>query len=262
MTPEFSQAGYGALIGEAREAGYRCVPLREAFRQGPGPTMIARHDIDVSLELGLAMARLERSLGVRSTYCVLLDNDFYDPFSPAGQEMVRGIAALGHEIGLHWDSTHYAGEPEAVARKFRRDLERLGEVAGQEIVSASRHNPIDTPALDIDGLVGYEAYSEAIGKRYAYVSDSAMTWRSTTPLDLIARGLDFQFLAHPVWWLAEGNNRDDKLKAVAAGNGPGIARALAAYGRYLEDCLEDRDRLDGRYEGTRRAVSRSKPSPA
>ena len=257
----FSKAGYGSLIGMARESGYRFVPLRETFSKGPGPTMIVRHDLDVSLDQGIAMARLERSLRMRSTYCVLLDNDLYDPFSPAGQGLVRGIAALGHEIGLHWDSTRYPGGPEAAARHFRRDLERLGEIFGEEIDSASRHNPIDTPALDIAGLVRYEAYSEAIGKRYAYVSDSAMAWRSVTPWELIARGVDFQFLAHPVWWMATGESRDEKLKAVAAGVGHRAAEALAAYGRYVEDCLNDRDRLDGEYEETRSEASRSKRVP-
>ena len=251
MPPAFSKSGYDALIGEARMAGYRFLPLREAFSEGPGPAMILRHDLDVSLDLGIAMARLERSRRVCSTYCVLPDNDFYDPFSATGQELVRGIAALGHEIGLHWDSSHYPKEPEAMARHFRRDLERLSEIVGEEIVSASRHNPIDTPALDIHGLVRYEAYNEEIGRRYAYVSDSAMAWRSVTPWELIARGVDFQFLAHPVWWMAEGENRDEKLKAVAVTVGHRSTVALAAYGRYMEACMNDRDRLDAAYEETR-----------
>ena len=81
----FTYKDYQALIGLLRENGY-------AFSSyvnypGKGKCVILRHDIDYSLEQAVKLARIEKDLGVRSTYFVLLTCDFYNVFSSGCQKV-------------------------------------------------------------------------------------------------------------------------------------------------------------------------------
>ena len=257
MSSDWSADGYAAILACARAAGYRLRCMRDAVADDAGepqrgaPTMLLRHDVDFSLEHALAMAELELRLGTRSTYFVLLYNDYYNPLSPAGRKLVRDIARLGHEVGLHWDSSVYEQRPAAMRGHFRRELLTLSALVGQPISSASRHIPADSPWLDLRGMVPNEAYSESIQRRFAYVSDSAMKWRERTPLDLIAHGVEIQFLAHPLWWLAPGSTREEKLRSIPWACGRSVATQCEAFIDYMNGVLADRARYDERFRQAR-----------
>ena len=167
--------------------------------------------------------------------------------SPKGRAAIREIQSLGHEIGLHWDSTLYPGDAAGLAAAFRRDVDLLADITGTEIVSASQHDPIGSKRPDVTGLIAHEAYSKAIASRFTYVSDSSMQWRQFTPLDLIKTGVDIQFLSHPVWWVAEGDRQRDRLVNAAEQNAQDIREAGEAFAAYIEGCLEIRDDLDQRF---------------
>lgn len=245
MRCSFSAGGYRHVIAHARAAGYSLIPMRECCEAGlDTPTMVLRHDVDLSLDFAYEMAAMEAGLGVKSTYFILPHNEYYDPFSTDGAERVREIAALGHEIGLHWDSSFHGDDVESIRQGFISDLSHLAEINGTEIVSASQHIPIDTPYFDVAELIPFEAYSPAIAARYRYVSDSAMAWRDVTVWDLIETGIDIQFLAHPVWWMAEGVALRDKLGALKARNPATLHSTIDAFADYVERCLVDREQLD------------------
>jgi hypothetical protein len=250
-TPEFSPAGYGAILERARAAGYRMLCMCEAVASARARVLLLRHDVDFSLEYAVAMADLEAQLGVRSTYFVLLYNDYYNPMSPDGRSMLRKLMELGHEVGLHWDSSVYAFEPGSMRDHFRRDLATLGELVGRPIASASQHIPADSPLLDVSTLVPNEAYSEAIRRRFAYVSDSAMKWRDTTPYDLIERSVEIQFLAHPLWWFAAGTTREEKLRNIPEDCRGRVSTRCEDFIRYMNGVLADRARYDERFRAQR-----------
>ncbi len=245
MRCPFSADGYSNVIAHARAAGYNLIPMRECAEAGRDiPTMVLRHDVDLSLDFACEMAAMEAGLGVKSTYFILPHNKYYDPFSTIGARQVREIVKQGHEIGLHWDSSIYDEDAERIRQGFISDRSRLAEINGTEIVSASQHIPIDTPYFDVAELIPFEAYSPAIAERYRYVSDSAMSWRDVTVWDLIDTGIDIQFLAHPVWWMAEGVALRDKLGTLKAKNPSSLHSTIDAFADYVERCLADREHLD------------------
>lgn len=257
MTTEFTPEGYLQILSEARAQGYRFCPLRGADGAPAGRVMILRHDVDISLDVAIEMARAEREFGVASSYFILPFNDFYNPFSPAGRSQVRALAELGHEIGLHWDSSLYSGSAKAVEAAFRRDLDLLQDVVGQPVVSASQHVPIDTPAVDVERFIANEAYSDRFRDRFAYVSDSCMQWRQHRPGDLVARGIEIQFLAHPIWWFAPGDSMGEKVQAAAARSGRDLENRGADFVDYMERCVAQRGELDARFEAQRAKLRRS-----
>ena len=147
--------------------------------------MIVRHDVDLSLEIALRMAEAEADVGVRSTYFVLLNCDYYNALSGTGRTYLRAIVGAGHDIGLHWDSSMYPTDHERALQVFRREVETLADAAEVSVTCASQHVPTDSPIIDINAAIEVEAYADAIRHRFAYVSDSSMAWRQHTPLDLI-----------------------------------------------------------------------------
>ena len=58
-----------------------------------------RHDVDLSLERALDLAKIEAIEGIKATYFILLHSEFYSPFEKKSAQIIRQILELGHKIG-------------------------------------------------------------------------------------------------------------------------------------------------------------------
>ncbi|HSP71754.1 MAG TPA: hypothetical protein VLN26_05245, partial [Gaiellaceae bacterium] len=65
MTCEFSLRHYEELVRAAQEGGYRFACFDREPREGD---LLLRHDVDLSLEAALELARVEAEAGARATY--------------------------------------------------------------------------------------------------------------------------------------------------------------------------------------------------
>jgi hypothetical protein len=255
MAHDFTLAGYASVLERARAAGYSLVPMKEALVPKRSPIMILRHDVDFALEYAEEMAALESRVGVRSTYFVLLHGDFYSPLSPGGRKSLQRILANGHEIGLHWDSSDYPRARSGARECLRHDVETLARAIGAPVVSASQHLPADAPRngkpLAVSDWVAYEAYSGPIWERFRYVSDSSMRWRTKRPSDLIDQRADIQFLAHPIWWCADGLTAMEKLRTVPTLAKRRMDKLCHEFADYMMAAIEDRVRGDDAFRRAR-----------
>jgi hypothetical protein len=123
---DFTLEAYGKVVQSALNAGYGIYPvtgwadLPEPERYG----IMMRHDVDRRPENALAMAQLEHGLGVRSTYYFRILPCAFVP------RIIKAIAALGHEIGYHYEDWHLAKRDAAQAiALFETHLARLRELA-------------------------------------------------------------------------------------------------------------------------------------
>ena len=243
---KFDKQKYTEILKNALDSGYQISPIKDCETSSKPLQMLLRHDIDFSLEYAYEMAVLENSLSVRSTYYILLYNNFYNPLSPNSRNIIRQIAAMGHEIGIHWDSSLYSKVN--LQNSFELDLKLLSGISGQPVISASQHIPIDSPFFDVTQYIQYEAYLSPIFKKYRYVSDSAMTWRDCTPEDIIAQKQNFQFLAHPIWWMAPGVNSESKLQSLTGISTSVLGKDIQEFTAYMQKCLQERRNLDEKYK--------------
>jgi hypothetical protein len=243
----FTLESYAFILREAKEAGYLISPLSEVTNNTNHLCLILRHDVDFSLDYALEMAEYENKLGARSTYYVLLHSDYYNPSSPPCRKQISKICELGHEIGLHWDSSVYADNLERLRENFLRDVDFLSFISKVAVVSAAQHIPTDNPALNVEAWIPHEAYSKKIWSRFRYVSDSSMQWRANTPLDLISEKKDIQFLSHPIWWVAPGSSREDKVRSFASRGRDALFSSCEEFIVYMNRCLQERDHLDNRF---------------
>jgi hypothetical protein len=250
---DFSPGGYRALLRRALDAGYRVTCFRDfAPPDGGAPVLLLRHDLDHSLCSAAVLAGIEAELGVRATYFVQVACPFYNLLSDESRGLVRHIVDLGHEIGLHYDGGRYTRP--GGGEEVRRDLELLGHLAGAAVISASQHIPIDSPGLDLRGVVPHEAYAPRFTQApMTYVSDSLMAWRQWHPLDLVEDGRSLQLLTHPVQWAQPVRDMDHALRLACEAE---CAALRAAYGKVREHyarLLRDRPRLDAAFHARRAA---------
>ena len=196
----FTYKDYQALIGLLRENGY-------AFSSyvnypGKGKCVILRHDIDYSLEQAVKLARIEKDLGVRSTYFVLLSSDFYNPASSSSYRYLHEILDLGHDIGLHFDETAYSYERFGMEYFIRKEARILSDLIDVNINSFSLHRPnhfsLETE-IRIPGLIN--SYGEEFFHGFKYLSDSRRRWRE--PVEEIIEKGEFEklhILTHAFWY--------------------------------------------------------------
>ena len=202
----FTYSAYVSFIELLHNMGYKILSY-DNF-QGENYCVILRHDVDNSLLSAYKLAQVERKLGVKSTYFLLLTSDFYNVFSLNGMRMIDGILSCGHEIGLHFDEARYPdslGRIDAVKDRIMEEVGILSKAVGQQITKVSMHRPskqIIKANLEIPGIVN--TYSETFFLKFKYVSDSRHVWRE--PIEDIIRNRLYkrlQILVHPFWYNEE-----------------------------------------------------------
>lgn len=191
----FALDHYAELLDAAEAGGYRWA----GFDHEPEPgDLFLRHDVDLSLEAALAMARLEHTRGAAATYFLMTESIFYNLASSEGRAAIDELRSLGHAVGLH-----------AIHPRLELD-DRFDRVMAW-------HNP--------DQEYVFEPVAGAVNAMQApwftkgfYRSDSNQHWREGCPHDEL-RGHAFewlQLLVHPEIWVYPGATMGETMRAMVA----------------------------------------------
>lgn len=167
--------------------------------------VILRHDVDMSPATAAALAELESELGVRAIYFVLLRSDLYNALSAANLAHLQRIAALGHELGLHFDASLYSDDPDALDVAAGRECGILESALDLRVGTISFHRPARSMLDGERPLAGrLHAYQRRFFSEMGYCSDSRGGWHHGHPLDheAVRSGRALQLLTHPIWWVA------------------------------------------------------------
>lgn len=210
LTADFSLIAYSELLREVQFRGYE---VRDFATVDPQSRhIILRHDLDMSLEAALPMARIEHDFGVQATYFVLLRSEFYNIMSPRGMEILNELLNLNHKIGLHLDVAGHPEEEVDAAALF--ECEILERILTQPVEMISFHRPVK-PLFSRSGSVAgrRHTYEPAFVTEMGYCSDSRGAWHYGHPLDhpCFLEGRALQLLTHPIWWAMKSTNARKKL---------------------------------------------------
>ena len=116
---DFTVRKYRELVRAFVESGYRITTVRQYLETHPaGKVLVLRHDVDEQPQNALKMAEAEKELGVNATYYFRRVPKSDHP------DIIRKIAAMGHEIGYHYEDLTLSegGVPKAI-ESFGRNLE-------------------------------------------------------------------------------------------------------------------------------------------
>lgn len=184
---DFTLSIYHTFLEKLQETGYSFFPYneyvalltkKEASQGESGKTVFLRHDVDKRPGNSLATARMEHEFGIRATYYFRAVPESWD------EEIIREIAALGHEIGYHYESlTTCHGDVDAAYLDFCDNLERLRKLSPVTTICmhGSPRSPYDS--RDIWKKYDYhklgiiaEPYLDTDFSRCFYLTDTGRRW--------------------------------------------------------------------------------------
>lgn len=118
MARDFTLHKYRELLERLIGSGYSLIAYEDIFQQLlPAKYVILRHDVDDLPGQSLKKAEIENALNVRATYYFRIVEESNDP------EIIKAIAALGHEIGFHYEDLSLAnGNFKKAVKLFEKNL--------------------------------------------------------------------------------------------------------------------------------------------
>jgi len=205
MNYNFSYRNYISLASLCLSIG-NIIPLKDFYKKIE-KKIIFRHDIDLSIDHALEIAKIDKRLGIKSTFMFIPNSKIYCIHDANVIKKIYKIKQLGHEIALHFDI-----EPLNIKEFNKKDINRIYEAIehdklifkkiGIEIKSISFHRPVNELLYGkgkIFNLVN--AYSKEAMQNY--ISDSGGRWASGSPhisIRKVKNFSSFQVLTHPIWW--------------------------------------------------------------
>jgi hypothetical protein len=231
----FTLTSYANMVKLLRKRDYQFASFAEVERllETGRPFVLMRHDIDMSLEAALRMARQEADLGVRSTYFFLVRTDNYNVFSKDGSDTIHRILDLGHHLGLHFDCASYSARvpPGVLARACALEAGMLEQWFGKPVSIVSYHRP-DARVLTGDPALSAplpHTYMGLFRNRIRYLSDSGGRWGNGSPTASaeFSRGLPLHVLVHPIWWMEQPTSAYETLLQLVDQKTRSLERSIA-----------------------------------
>ncbi len=178
MPLDFTLDKYQELCQAAQESKYTVLTVAAYLTSEnlSEKCIVLRHDVDRKPLNALRMAELEKKYDIKSTYYFRINSTVFLP------DLIKKIAAMGHEIGYHYEALDKAkGDYQLAIRIFEQDLEKLRKVA--EVKTICMHgNPLTKwDNRDLWSKYDFKNFGLA-GEAYlsfgdiAYFSDTGRTW--------------------------------------------------------------------------------------
>ena len=178
------------------------------------PIILLRHDIDLSLDSAIKIARIEQEYGISSCFMIMTNSPFY---SIKDKKKILYIKNLDHEIGLHFNFGIRDNNNKINVDKFINEMNNqanlLKDIISEDIYSISFHRPL--PQLCKGSLyVGNRINAYSLELMDWYLSDSKGNWREGNPLPKLKspKKSILQLLTHPFWWAEDDSSPNDKLE--------------------------------------------------
>jgi hypothetical protein len=184
---DFTLKTYRLYLGELLRNNYSFLRFDEYIGNSNLPSVycLVRHDVDRLPQRALDMAKVEKEMGVKSTYYFRIKDSSFDP------QIMKQIADLGHEIGYHYESlSDTNGDIPLAVKDFEGNLKKYRELAA--IKTCSMHGRPFKPFDNRDIWRNKENHEylknklEMLGEVYldidysdiAYINDTGRNWTS------------------------------------------------------------------------------------
>lgn len=199
---EFTYKAYRDLIHLLKNKGYSVGNYHNYLDYEK--VAILRHDVDLSIEKALLMAKFEQSLGITSTYFFLISTDFYNIASQNVQIKIKRIQNMGHEVGLHFDETKYrnSNDTSGILPYLQNEVKVMELLLEIPIHTVSMHRPSAT-TLEADYDLGdiVNSYSKIFFRDFKYISDSRRFWKEDVVTIINSENFNrLHILTHPFWY--------------------------------------------------------------
>jgi len=228
------------VLSQMKDLGYQILGVRN-FVSTDKPristrSLVLRHDVDADMRAAARLAIWEQTLGVCSTYLVMLQSPLYNLFSRDSCQTIDAILSAGHELGLHFDVAFNESRSQDLTDIIDSQAQAISDFFSVPVTTFSAHQPT-ARALDPESYTGslVSCYTHPIMKRLAYFSDSNREREIEQVVDLAKTQLTepiecapgIQLLIHPMWWVYGNREPADVWDRVLLSNLAGAQEQLA-----------------------------------
>lgn len=180
MSRDFTIRIYKELLEKFQQKGYVFITFEKwcELENTPSKYVILRHDVDEMANNALIIAELENRMGIKSTFSFRIVRQSNQP------DIIKRIAALGHEVSYHYeDLAQAAGDYEKAIKSFRENLAYFRNF--YPVKTISMHGSSTSPYDNRDLWKKYDFYDEGIiGEPYLsfttpdiyYLTDTGFKW--------------------------------------------------------------------------------------
>ncbi len=215
---DFTLQTYRCLLLALQADGYRFLTFEQYCLNKDAlhdqRFIILRHDVDLKAENSLQTAQIEHELGIRASYYFRIIPSSNQP------DIIRAIAAMGHEIGYHYEDVslvhgdlHLAEEHFAAYLNYFRTYYPVRTVCMHGVVRSTDSRKLwDICDYHTYGIVG-EPYYDTDFSQVFYLTDTGREW------DGYKVSMYDKIPEYQAQWSREGkvyHSTFDILKAVAA----------------------------------------------
>ena len=194
---DFTLSIYKELLESLISQNFQFQTYQEFINNPAAKTIVLRHDVDLKPFNSLKFAKIQSSLGIKGVYYFRAVPESWN------EKVIREIAAMGHEIGYHYEClTTSKGNLEQAIRDFDKNLEALRKLA--PVCTICMHgSPLSRfDSKDIwkkysyreRGIIG-EPYFDMDFNRTLYLTDTGRRWDGdkVSVRDKVNSGLSFSF---------------------------------------------------------------------
>jgi len=194
------------MLKKALKEGFIITNFRDYEKNKKAARLIIlRHDVDYSPKRALEIAKIEKSLGLKSTFFVRVHGEHYYPFERNTYSYFLEILELGHEIGLHYEARTLAKKIKINPKElFLQEKAILEAIFNVQIESASEHRDLRGKKLPYKFFasknqvgIKHETYEKDF--QQFYLADSSGRW-SQGCLCQNLHEKRIQLLTHPDLW--------------------------------------------------------------
>lgn len=218
----FTIDNYKKQLEFAIENGFQFISFTDDYHV-ERKEIIWRHDVEFSPEIALQMAKIEKELGVSTTYFFQIHSEFYNILERYFSNILQEIKSLGHHIGLHFDSHYYNVQTEEELDRFiKQDKEYFEKVFDLNIEVFSFHNTtpftLSCEKRHYANLIN--VYSDYYKEKYNYCADSTGYWRYEILEDVLkdANVKHLQVLVHDAMWSEKVLSPRQRVRKSIQGN--------------------------------------------
>lgn len=211
---DFTTGMYIQLLDALKAGGYQFQTFSDFLQEPKARVVVLRHDADKLPLNSLSFAQIEAAKGMRASYFFRIVPESYTP------SVIRQIAALGHEIGYHYEDMDLCnGNVDDAYQSFQLNLAKLRELV--PVKTACMHgSPLSKydnreiwKSYDYrhDGIIG-EPYFDLDYSKVFYLTDTGRKWNSadTSIRDKVNSSLNIQIKnsRHLIQLIREGSLPD------------------------------------------------------
>ena len=176
---DFTLKIYTRMLQVFLEKGYEFITFEEyCVGKRTDKFVVLRHDVDLKVENSLATARIESSIGIKSSYYFRTLPESNNP------AMIKEIVSLGHEIGYHYEDMSLCNaNPEKAVAHFKKWLAYFREFYPVKTVCMHGAPTSKYDSKDIWQFADYRSLG-IIGEPYFdtdfsdlfYITDTGRRW--------------------------------------------------------------------------------------